>query len=245
MCARRFLIVIFVLILLTVAGAFLFFQYGQRVLIKQAVPQGSFQAPPPSSEPDYAQQSSWISRPGIGGDPSAWQPNDDPRPLTPKPAHLFYIHPTTYLQRDRWNATIAGSADSRYRAELFVRSQASAFNDVAAVWAPRYRQAAFGAFLLDSEDARKALDLAYGDVEAAFERFLASIPPGEPIILAGHSQGALHLAMLLRRRLADQRRGRPPCNGPARVRNGRPGRLRSLVDELRGPGKSGACSLNL
>jgi hypothetical protein len=202
MCARRFLIVVFVLILLSVAGAFLFFQYGQRVLISQAVPRGSFEAPPPETAPDYAQQSSWISRPGISGDPSDWRPNDDPRLLEPRPAHLFYIHPTTYLERDRWNATVVGSADSRYRAELFVRSQASAFSDVASVWAPRYRQAAFGAFLLDSEDAQKALDLAYRDVEAAFERFLASVPQGEPIFLAGHSQGALHLTRLLREQVA-------------------------------------------
>jgi hypothetical protein len=202
MCARRFLIVVFVLILLSVAGAFLFFQYGQRVLISQAVPRGSFEAPPPATAPDYAQQSSWISRPGISGDPSDWRPNGDPRLLEPRPAHLFYIHPTTYLERDRWNATVVGSADSRYRAELFVRSQASAFNDVASIWAPRYRQAAFGAFLLDSEDAQKALDLAYRDVAAAFDRFLASVPEGEPIFLAGHSQGALHLARLLRERVA-------------------------------------------
>ena len=202
MCARRFLIVVVILTLLTVAAAVLFFQFGQRVLISQATPQGHFEAPAPSSEPDYAEQSNWISKPGVTGDPSSWQPNDDPRPLVPKPAHLFYIHPTTYLQRDRWNATIAGSADSRYRSELFVRSQASAFNHVADVWAPRYRQAAFGAFLLDSQDATAALDLAYRDAEAAFDRFIASVPEGEPIFLAGHSQGALHLARLLRERVA-------------------------------------------
>ena len=33
MCARRFLIVIFVLTLLTVAGAFAFFQFGSSVLL--------------------------------------------------------------------------------------------------------------------------------------------------------------------------------------------------------------------
>jgi hypothetical protein len=59
--------------------------------------------------------------------------------------------------------------DSQDRATLFVRSQASAFNQVAEIWAPKYRQAAFGAFLLKSADANRALDLAYGDVERAFE----------------------------------------------------------------------------
>ena len=65
------------------------------------------------------------------------------------------------------------------------------------VWAPRYRQAAFGAFLLNSDDATQALDLAYRDVLAAFDTFLAAQPVGRPLILAGHSQGALHLSRLL------------------------------------------------
>ncbi len=203
MCARRFLIVVAFLTLLVVAGAFAMYQFGQRVLIAGAVPQGHFQPPAAGqSGPDYTEQANWIARPGLADDPSQWTPTAaEPRPPTPKPAHLFYIHPTTYLQRDRWNAPL-DDAQSRARASLFVQSQASAFNDVASVWAPRYRQAAFGAFLLDSKDAREALALAYSDVSRAFDQFLAAIPPGEAIILAGHSQGALHLTRLLRERVS-------------------------------------------
>jgi hypothetical protein len=201
MCARRFLIIVAILTVLAVAGAFAMFQFGERVLIRTAIPQGHFQAPPPESGPNYADAANWISRPGTANDPSAWRPTEEARPLVPKPAHAFYIHPTTYLKRDRWNAPL-DDRESRDRAALFVQSQASAFNDVAAVWAPRYRQAAFGAFLLDNEDARAALALAYSDIVRAFDRFLASVPEGEPIILAGHSQGALHLTRLLRERVA-------------------------------------------
>jgi hypothetical protein len=201
MCARRFLILVVILTLLVVAGAFAMFQFGERVLLKTAVPRGHYQPPPPRSGPDYAEPANWIARPGLANDPSAWRPTDEARPLVPKPAHAFYIHPTTYLQRDRWNAPL-DDQESRNRAALFVQSQASAFGDVATVWAPRYRQAAFGAFLLDSKDARAALALAFADVSSAFDHFLASIPPGEPIILAGHSQGALHLTRLLRERVA-------------------------------------------
>ncbi|MDQ3245573.1 MAG: DUF3089 domain-containing protein [Pseudomonadota bacterium] len=197
MCARRFLLIILILTLLVVAAAFAIFQFGERVLIEQATPQGQFQAPPRSSGPDYASAESWIARPGITDDPSAFLPGDAPQASITRPAHAFFIHPTTYLQRDLWNAPLSGNADADFRSRLFVQSQASAFNGVAEVWAPRYRQAAFGAFLLDSEDARKALDVAYGDVERAFDHFLAAIPAGEPIILAGHSQGALHLSRLL------------------------------------------------
>ena len=72
------------------------------------------------------------------------------------------------------------------------------------MWAPRYRQAAFGAFLLDTKDAAQALDLAYSDVARAFDAFLSAIPPGEPIILAGHSQGALHRSRLLKEKVAGE-----------------------------------------
>jgi hypothetical protein len=200
MCARRFLFLVFILTLLAVAGAVAIFQFGNRVLLRTTVPKGHFAAPP-SSGPDYAENSNWIAKPGFAEDPSAWRPTDEPRPLVPKGAHAFYIHPTTYLERDRWNAPLEDSA-SRERAALFVQSQASAFGDGASVWAPRYRQAAYGAFLLNSRDAHAALNLAYGDVSRAFDRFLASIAPGEPIILAGHSQGALHLTHLLKDRIA-------------------------------------------
>ena len=202
MCARRFLFVVFILTLITVGGAFAIFQFGDGVLIRSATPKGHFTAPPPASGPNYASPGSWLARPGLADDHSQWRPTDDPRPLIPKPAHLFYVHPTTYLERDQWNAPLSGHSDSEERAGLFVRSQASAFNDIASVWAPRYRQAAFGAFLLKSDDATAALNLAYADVAKAFDRFIAQIPPGEPIILAGHSQGALHLMRLLKERVA-------------------------------------------
>jgi hypothetical protein len=204
MCARRFLIVVFVLTLIVVAGAFAIFQFGQQVLIRQATPQGHYRAPA-NGGPDYSRPENWIARPGLQApdNPGEWKPNGAPVPATfETPAALFFIHPTTYLQRDRWNAPLSGSRDSDFRARLFVQSQASAFNDAAAVWAPRYRQAAYGAFLLKSEDAQKALDLAYSDVQLAFDEFLRR-NPGRPIILAGHSQGALHLSRLLSKRAGE------------------------------------------
>lgn len=200
MWARRFLILVVVITLAVVAGAFLIFQFGDDVLRQQMVPQGSYQEPPPNSGPDYSQLENWVAHPAMTEpqNPARWLPEgDSSASLVQRRAAAFFIHPTTYLQRNRWNAPPAGDRESDGRVELFVRSQASAFSSVADVWAPRYRQAAYGAFLLNSDDAQQALDLAYSDVRRAFEAFLSTVPNSQPLILAGHSQGSLHLTRLL------------------------------------------------
>jgi hypothetical protein len=195
MCARRFLLVIFWLVLISVAAAFAIYQFGQQVLIKTATPQGHFQAAAAGGGPDYTKLENWLARPDLPNNPSDWLP-EGVAAAQGGSAAIFYIHPTTYLERDRWNATLAGNSQSNYRTRLFVQSQASALTSAGMVWAPRYRQAAFGAFLLKSDDARNALDLAYSDVVAAFDEFLKQ-NPNKPLILAGHSQGSLHLSRLL------------------------------------------------
>ena len=201
MCARRFLLLIFWLTLIVVAAGFTIFQFGGEILQRQMAPKGHYVAPPPATGPDYAAAASWIARPDMADDPSRWLPTGAADVVGEKRAVAFFIHPTTYLERDRWNALL-DDRPSQSRAELFVRSQASVFNEVAEIWAPRYRQAAFGAFLLDNKDATAALDLAYRDVLAAFDQFVATAPADRPIILAGHSQGSLHLTRLLRERVA-------------------------------------------
>lgn len=202
MCARRFLILIFVLTMLVVAGGFALFQFGGSVLRKQALPTVPFEAPPAASGPDYVQADNWLNLPDtVPPGPAEWKPQGDKAPATLKrDVAVFYIHPTTYLERDRWNALL-GDRESQEKAALFVRSQASAFNAEGAIYAPKYRQAAFGAFLDSGDNARRALDIAYSDIERAFDRFLKQ-EPKRPILLAGHSQGALHLTRLLRDRVA-------------------------------------------
>ena len=204
MLARRFLGCIFLLTVVAVIGAFLFYQYGASVLVKQATPQGHFKAPAPTDTgPNYSDAANWLAKPGAGATLADWHPDladGTPAPVPvigQRDAATFFIHPTTYLDRDRWNAALLPDQDSEGRTQTFVRSQASVFNEVSDVWAPRYRQAAFGAFLLRNEDATQALDLAYRDVLKAFDAFLAAQPAGRPLIVAGHSQGGLHLSRLL------------------------------------------------
>jgi len=204
MCARRFLTIVLVLTVLVVAGAFAVYQWGGRVLVDQAVPTGHFEPAKAGDGPDYRSNDAWLTRPGVDwpDNPVEWKPAGAPLPDNgTRRAAVFYIHPTTYLERDRWNAPLRTGEYTDERTRLFLQTQPSAFNDVAEIWAPRYRQAAYGAFLLKSEDAEKALDFAYRDVAAAFDQFVKDAD-ARPIILAGHSQGALHLERLLREKVA-------------------------------------------
>lgn len=199
MYARRFLLIVAVLTVLVVAGAFALFEFGGTVLRRQYTPQGSYTPPPPRSGPDYSETSAWIARPELAGNPAQWLPEGADATGRQGDAAVFYVHPTTFFRGDSWNAPLH-EPDSGSRGELFVRSQASAFNHLGEIWAPRYRQAASGAFLLSSADSEQALALAYSDVSAAFDEFLKQVGPDQPIIVAGHSQGALHLIRLLKER---------------------------------------------
>lgn len=126
-----------------------------------------------------------------------------PAPATqPSPAFaLFFVHPTSYFESAQWNAPL-DDAGAQSQARLFLRGMASPFAGAAEIWAPRYRQATFGAMIGDSPNARRAVDAAHADVAMAFDQFLASIPPDRPIVLAGHSQGALHIMRLLKDKVA-------------------------------------------
>ena len=62
MCARRFLLAVFVLTLLAVAAGFMIYQWGGNVLLSQATPKGHFEAARAGGRPDYSASSSWLAR---------------------------------------------------------------------------------------------------------------------------------------------------------------------------------------
>ncbi|MDB5680180.1 DUF3089 domain-containing protein [Sphingomonas bacterium] len=198
--ARKFLYAIVVILLLVIAGAFALRFFGPQLSRWAFVPSASFEGAPPPAPNAYADAKMWLARPDIRGNPATWTPSGYGVPAS-APAAVFFIHPTSYLNRAHWNAPL-DNEEANGRAALFLRGQASVFNDAGQVWAPRYRQATLGAFLTSREDATKALDFAYRDVAAAFDEFLKEIGPDRPIILAGHSQGGAHLLRLLRERVA-------------------------------------------
>jgi hypothetical protein len=198
--AVRFLWVVAGLTVLFMAGAIAYRIFEADLMRWAMVPKVDFAEVPMPEGASYADAALWVARPDIRRNPATWTPTGFARGGTPRAA-VFFIHPTSFLESSAWNAPI-DDPESRERADLFVRAQASAFNEVGAVWAPRYRQAAFGAFLTSQDNARRALDFAYRDVLAAYEAFLEQAPADAAIILAGHSQGALHLLRLLQERVA-------------------------------------------
>lgn len=121
-------------------------------------------------------------------------------PDADRAADCFYVHPTIYFGYN-YNMHSPGSgkkqdACDKNATELCncwcLATQASAFNQSCRIYAPYYRQASISGIR-----HQPVLDLAYQDISRAFDYFLAHIAPDAPIVLAGHSQGAIHLTRLL------------------------------------------------
>ena len=118
-------------------------------------------------------------------------------------ADVFYIYPTIFTSKPnneyQWNTDVN---DSRMNASVdnsAVLNQSSAFNGTCKVYSPRYRQAHYSAFTTsDKASAAKALALSYEDVRAAFEYYIEHYNQGRPIVIAGHSQGTIHAAHLVK-----------------------------------------------
>ncbi len=198
--ARKFLYIIAGLIALVLAAGIVWQLYSRELMQMALVPKEEFKAPPPAAPSIYADAKLWIARPDIAKNPSSFMPQGLVETDEMPTYATFFIHPTSYLDRTHWNAPL-DDKEANDRADLFVRGQASVFNKSGKIWAPRYRQATFGAFLTDAPEARQALDVAYADISTAFDEFLTLNPKG-PIILAGHSQGSLHLTQLLKEKVA-------------------------------------------
>ena len=166
--------------------------------LMQLKPSASFSVENTPPAPDYGDPAMWAALPT----------SKDEADLVPQvpdlkdrqadaPADVFFIHPTSYTQ-PTWNDPIDSNSRAREGVERFVASDASAFNGCCRVYAPLYRQATFYAFLTDTDDGPRALELAYSDVKRAFETFIKKYNKGRPFIIASHSQGTLHAFRLLR-----------------------------------------------
>jgi hypothetical protein len=165
---------------------------------------------PTQTQPDYSDLYYWASH------PQKWDPADSiPKPLVNEKrdsrVDVFFLHPTMYTSTRKfkeWNVEIDDAyhnAKTDYSAILY---QASAFNQHARVFAPRFREAHIKTFFLkDTALIQKNLEPAYQDIKTAFEYYLKTWNNNRPIIIASHSQGSVHAQRLLKEFFEDKALG--------------------------------------
>ena len=166
-----------------------------------------------SQDPDYAQDTTWLCRPGrqdacaqdltttvIAADGSR---TIEPFEAARKPKFdCFYVYPTVSLDAGGNSDLIPGEEERRV-----ARFQAARFASQCRVFAPVYRQVTLTALrrIVAGQQVPVDRQLAYRDVEAAWNDYLARDNKGRGVVLIGHSQGSLLLTQLLGRAIE----GRP------------------------------------
>lgn len=151
--------------------------------------------------PDYANIVYWAAHPDKN-DPSDTVPLPLRNTEGEKKADVFFLHPTTLVgprENGNNNAKIDDPFINHKTDYSPIIYQASAFNESARIFAPRYRQAHIGMYSeKDSASKYAAFNLAYEDVKNAFVYYLKYENKGRPIIIASHSQGTTHATRLLK-----------------------------------------------
>ena len=198
---RKFLYFVAAMILLVIATGFVWNIYQDDFVEMALVPTTEFTEQEALTTSIYDDPAMWFSGPVRSqNNPTRFRPKGAVEDTSEGPAAIFFIHPTSFISRDKWNASL-GDAATDTRTRIFLRGLASPFASAGQIWAPRYRQATVGAFLTEKPEGKEALDSAYRDVLLAFDTFVERQQKDRPIILAGHSQGARHLTYLLRDRV--------------------------------------------
>lgn len=151
--------------------------------------------------PDYAQASAWAARPGVES-PALFAPQGSKQLGGLLPVDVFFVHPTGYLNGAEWNSPLNPNSRTEENTRWMMANQASAFSGCCNIYAPRYREASIFRYLAAAPDTvQQSMDLAYGDVERAFDYYLRHENQGRPFIIASHSQGTEHAFRLIRNRV--------------------------------------------
>jgi hypothetical protein len=162
-------------------------------------PLKSFDEIPPPPAPDYDSEGSWAA---------LWPRADVAPPNTAYPeaqnsarADVFFVHPTCYTKKDFWNGPF-DNPDVQNTVSFMMKYMASVFNAAGRVFAPRYRQfTLFSVVEKETTSGMQAIELAYSDVERAFDYYIKYWNQGRPFILASHSQGSMHAGRLLQTKI--------------------------------------------
>jgi hypothetical protein len=172
----------------------------------KSIPQGTFVPEKEEVSPDYSNLDNWAATP-MTEDKADMTPGNNYQNLQDDAeVDVFFIHPTSYTKErgnTDWNAAIADKEINKKTDEGTIQFQASVFNGVSKIYAPRYRQAHIYAYFTEDDpqeklNAKKAFNLAYSDVAASFKYYLDNWNEGRPIIIASHSQGTTHALRLIK-----------------------------------------------
>lgn len=150
-----------------------------------------------SSHPvDYSSAESWLALPGMASTAVTTPFGSGLSSLeATAPVDVFYIHPTNCTKPNVLNCELE---DSNTISMLVTMEQATVYNAMGKIYAPKYRQMALPLYDLgDSPDFQHALTFAYEDVKSAFRYYLQNYNKGRPFIIAAHSQGTDHARRLI------------------------------------------------
>lgn len=115
-------------------------------------------------------------------------------PAANPPIDCFYVYPTVSRDETGNSDIVAGPEEIE-----IARQQLARFGVACRLYAPMYRQVTLAALrrMLAGEDAGSNREMAYADVKAAWQRYLAVDNQGRGVVLIGHSQGAGLLTRLI------------------------------------------------
>jgi Protein of unknown function (DUF3089) len=166
-------------------------------------------AQPAPAAPDYSKPANWLCLPGRLDTCSKPLPTTSLNPngygsngLSPvaknPPVDCFYVYPTVSSDRGLNSDLVPDNAEKSATQGQFAR-----FAGVCRTFAPVYRQLTLGAVaaLAAGTNLTAPSATAYGDVAAAWRRYLTTYNKGRPFVLIGHSQGSAMLQELIRREI--------------------------------------------
>lgn len=165
-------------------------------------PLNSFDETHPPPAPNYASGDSWAALWPRADEADTAPPNTAyPEAQNSAQVDVFFVHPTCYTKKDFWNGPI-DNPDVQNTVSFMMKYMASVFNSTARVYAPRYRQfTLFSVVEKETTSGMQAIELAYSDVERAFDYYIKYWNQGRPFILASHSQGSMHSGRLLQTKI--------------------------------------------
>lgn len=119
-------------------------------------------------------------------------------------ADVFFICPTVYGGNEESYNMPINDEKSRDAFLGATNMEKGIYDDENRFFAPYYRQAGLNSYELTAEEREQYLAAAYEDVKDAFLYYMEHFNDGQPIILAGFSQGADLSIRLLKDCFADE-----------------------------------------